>query len=186
LRGKPIGQLLVWLLLVLTIASSLEAFVREIGATPHGWQFQRAHIGAQLAAKGGRHLVIVRYGPLHSVHREWVYNMASIDEAPVVWARELDPTQNRRLLEYFKDRQVWLVDVDEDQGLPRLTPYPPEQRLNPAGDLEIDAYLYSEGSPVCYEETLLQMVARNKEWVHRDRAMEGAVDYSGRAFGAGR
>jgi hypothetical protein len=104
--------------------------VREMGAKPHGWQFQRARIGTQLAEKGGRHLVIVRYGSLHSVHHEWVYNAASIDHAQAVWARELDSTQNRKLLEYFKDRQVWLVEADQDQGLPRLTPYSQEPRLN--------------------------------------------------------
>src|SRR5262249_25362019 len=101
-----------------------------IWAKPRGWQFQRAHISAQLAEKGGRHLVIVHYRPLHSVHDEWVYNAASIDQAQVVWARELDITQNRKLLEYFKDRQAWLVEVDQDRGLPRLTPYPQELRLN--------------------------------------------------------
>jgi hypothetical protein len=133
LRGKPIGQLLVWLLVVLAIASFMEVFVREIWAKPRGWQFQRAHIGAQLAEKGGHHLVIVRYGSLHSVHQEWVYNTASIDQEQVVWARELDAMQNRTLLEYFKDRQVWLVEVDQDQGPPRLMPYPQELRLNHSG-----------------------------------------------------
>jgi hypothetical protein len=115
---------------VMAIASFIEVFVRGIWTKPHGWQFQRAQIGAQLAATGGRHLVIVRYGPLHSVHREWVYNAASIDQAQVVWARELDITQNRKLLEYFQDRQVWLVEVDQDQDLPRLRPYPQEPRLH--------------------------------------------------------
>jgi hypothetical protein len=72
--------------------------------------------------------VIVRYGPLHNVHREWVYNAADIDGAKVVWAREMDTAQNRKILEYFKDRQVWLLEVDEVDVPPKLVPYPIELR----------------------------------------------------------
>jgi hypothetical protein len=42
----------------------------------------------------------------------------------VVWAREMDAAHNRKLLEYFKDRQVWLVE--EDHVPPKLVPYPHE------------------------------------------------------------
>jgi hypothetical protein len=129
-KSKPIGQVVVWMIVVLVIASFMEVFARGIGATPDGWEFHRAHIGAQLAEKGGRHLVLVRYGPLHSALNEWVYNAASIDHAQVVWARELDIAQNRTLLEYFRDRAAWLVEVDRDQDLPRLTPYPQETQLS--------------------------------------------------------
>lgn len=79
---------------------------------------------AQLKRAEGRHLVIVRYGPRHSPHSEWVYNEADIDGAKVVWAREMDRAQNGKLLEYFKDRHVWLVEVDKDHSSPELTPYP--------------------------------------------------------------
>jgi hypothetical protein len=53
-----------------------------------------------------------------------VYNEAEIDGAKVVWAREMDGTQNRKLLEYFKDRHVWLVEVGKDHSYPELTSYP--------------------------------------------------------------
>jgi hypothetical protein len=58
--------------------------------------------------------VIVRYGPAHSFEKEWVCNEADIDSAKVVWAREMDSAQNRKLLEYFKDRHVWLVEVGKE------------------------------------------------------------------------
>jgi hypothetical protein len=69
----------------------------------------------------GRHLVIVRYGPNHPLQEEWVYNRADIDAARVVWAREMDPQEERKLLEYFKDRRVWVLTVD--QASRRLKPY---------------------------------------------------------------
>jgi hypothetical protein len=57
----------------------------------------RARILAQLKETTVRHLVMVRYGPGHSLHDEWVYNEANIDSAKVVWAREMDGAQNRKL-----------------------------------------------------------------------------------------
>ena len=39
-----------------------------------------------------------------------------------VWAREMDEAQNRKLLQYFKDRQVWLLETDIES--PKLAPYP--------------------------------------------------------------
>ena len=64
-----------------------------------------------LLKEGGKHLVIVRYDPQHIIHFEWVYNDADIDHSPVVWAREMDVAKDEELLKYFKDRQVWHVEV---------------------------------------------------------------------------
>jgi hypothetical protein len=71
---------------------------------------------------GGRHLVIVRYTDQHNPHQEWVYNEADIDGARVVWAREMDRSRNRRLVEYFSGRMVWLLEPDGRS--PALSPYP--------------------------------------------------------------
>ena len=70
---------------------------------------QRVEIQRQLNATPGKHVVIVEYSDTHSVHEEWVYNGADIDGSKVVWARDLGPEQNARLLNYFKDRTVWIV-----------------------------------------------------------------------------
>ena len=87
----------------------------------------RAAIHEKLSHTPGKHLILVRYGEDHNIHDEWVYNGAEIDSAKVLWARELDPQQNARLLSYFKDRHVWLVEPDKDNT--ELIPYapPPEQ-----------------------------------------------------------
>ncbi len=89
----------------------------------------RARVLRELAAKGGRHLVLVRYRLTHDTGDEWVYNAADIDHAPIVWAREMDPTSNRALLRYFQDRQVWLVQPDLKP--PMLSHYDPSQPPDP-------------------------------------------------------
>lgn len=60
----------------------------------------------------GKHLILVRYHGSHFFADEWVYNAANIDSARVVWAKELGGEQDRRLLGYFSDRQVWLFEPD--------------------------------------------------------------------------
>ena len=57
-----------------------------------------------------------------SGYRDWTRNGADIDGSEVVWAREMDAARNQRLLEYFKDRRAWLLDVQS--GVVTLLPYP--------------------------------------------------------------
>jgi hypothetical protein len=76
--------------------------------------YKRDELITRLKKTGGRHLVIVRYTPDHIAHWEWVYNDADIDNAPVVWAREMDAGHNAELIRYFHDRHVWLMEPDVD------------------------------------------------------------------------
>jgi hypothetical protein len=62
-----------------------------------------------------------RYAPHHDFDREWVYNEADIDAAKVVWARDMGRSANQELLDYFRDRKVWLVEADSPA--PQLRPY---------------------------------------------------------------
>jgi len=87
---------------------------------PRG-DFGRAKLQASLERLPGRQLVIVRYGPHHETFCEWVYNEADIDGAKVVWARDMGSVQNRELIRYFEDRQVFLLEADSHP--PRLTAY---------------------------------------------------------------
>ena len=87
-------------------------------AWPRG-NLERAAILRQLRAMREEQLVIVRYGQDHDIDREWVWNEASIDDAKVVWARDLGDAQNQELLEYFKNRQVWRLDADDPSPKPQ-------------------------------------------------------------------
>lgn len=77
----------------------------------------RADVLARLEREPGLQLAIVRYGAHHNPLEEWVYNRADVDRARVVWAR--DTGANADLLDYFRERRVWLVEADETP--PRLT-----------------------------------------------------------------
>jgi hypothetical protein len=122
-HGRRVGRVLVWAIPMICVVSLGVALVQQLQVDPSAWYLQRARILAQFQQNGGRHLVIVRYGPRHSPAKEWVYNEADIDAAKVVWGREMETTQNHALVEYFKDRQVWLLDVPQDQTIPTLAPY---------------------------------------------------------------
>jgi hypothetical protein len=78
----------------------------------HEWSLARAAAQSELEQRTAKQLVIVRYSPAHIYHYEWVYNAADIDGAKVVWARSLGPEKDARLLDYFKDREIWYIAPD--------------------------------------------------------------------------
>lgn len=80
----------------------------------------RIAIAHQLAALPGQQLVFVHYAPSHMFH-DWIHNAAEIDRARVVWARDLGPAENEKLLHYFSNRTPWLLDPDV--WPPSLKPY---------------------------------------------------------------
>lgn len=72
----------------------------------------RAYIAEWLSRRAAGQLVIVRYGKFHEPNQEWVYNGADIDSQHIVWAREVSPGSDAKLVEYFHDREVWLLEAD--------------------------------------------------------------------------
>ncbi len=89
------------------------------------WHHQRQQIVQKLNETPEKHLIVVHYAPGHDTTNEWVYNAADIEGSQVVWAREMDPAHNRRLLDYFKNRRVWLLLADAKP--PRLIEHKPQK-----------------------------------------------------------
>lgn len=125
-RGRRVGialsRAIFALLLLDTVSLAARRQCDRIGWTCKG-DPSRLAIQNQLEQTPGKHLVIVRYGEDHNIHDEWVYNVAEIDGAKVLWARELTKEQNEKLFSYFKDRKIWLATPDTDNTY--LEPYTP-------------------------------------------------------------
>jgi hypothetical protein len=137
IRGIPVGHDAVQILLFLCVAHFLFWYGlhasrdEELYAamTPfetwdainHGDPQGRIAIRRLLDAAPGRQLVFVRYGPGHQF-QEWVHNAADIDYSRIVWARDLGPDEDQKLLRYYPDRTAWLLQPDTRP--PQLQPYP--------------------------------------------------------------
>jgi hypothetical protein len=87
----------------------------------HGNPERRILVNRQLDGVPGRVLVFVRYSPRHIFQDEWVYNRAAIDDARIVWARDLGDAENQQLLHYYPDRTALLLEPDAQP--PGLTAY---------------------------------------------------------------
>jgi hypothetical protein len=84
----------------------------------------RKPVERRLAAMPGEHLVLVRYSKDHNSGEEYVYNDADIDRAKTVWAREILGMDLTPLLNYFRNRDVWVFEPDEDNE--SVSPYSPQ------------------------------------------------------------
>jgi len=121
LRGYRVGVFASRLVVVLVIARVFFPGTETVHPPQRDWNLARAQIVGQLQATSQKHLVIVRYAPDHAVHHEWVYNAADIDGSKVVWARDIPGQDLQPLLDYYRDRQIWVVDADAAH--PRPEPY---------------------------------------------------------------
>jgi hypothetical protein len=111
-KRRRVGQTLAWLCILSCLPVLATVFAREYRNNRGGWWFERHRIEQHLLGQPGEHLVFVRYTPEHVTGHEWVFNSADIDGSRIVWAREMSDQRDRRLIEYFPDRQVWLVHAD--------------------------------------------------------------------------
>jgi hypothetical protein len=81
---------------------------------PFGFAPIRARMEQSLTLSRERCVVFVRYATTHSPFDEWIYNKADIDQAPVIWARDLGQAQNNRVMAYYgKSRHYWLLEADQ-------------------------------------------------------------------------
>jgi hypothetical protein len=68
----------------------------------------------KLNLNGRKDLVIVHYDQEHKSNNEFVYNEPDIENADVIWARDLGEKKNKELINYFKERNIWYYYPDED------------------------------------------------------------------------
>jgi hypothetical protein len=131
---RPLGTALTLAVLVFAVAESHAGYRTEWGESTskrQNWAGTRVQWQRALELRPGPDLVMVRYDEGHSFHQEWVYNGADIDGAPVVWAREMDDESNRRLFDYFSERETWLLVSGATQAT--LDPYPAGTASEEAG-----------------------------------------------------
>jgi len=137
-EGKPVGLTLSRLLVTLCLAmAGLRVLAEPLHLTPPQWPgglwiywwsgpghfgVERAQVENRLEQLPGPQLAIVRYSPEHYPMDEWVYNAADIESSKVIWAREMDATNNMELIRYYKNRRAWLVQPDLPSE--KASPYP--------------------------------------------------------------
>ncbi len=78
----------------------------------------RGVIAQQLRSLPGQHLIFVRYSALHRFE-EWIHNDADIDASQNVWANDLGPEENAKLVRYYPNRTVFLLEPDTHPPLLR-------------------------------------------------------------------
>ncbi|MEO7142556.1 MAG: hypothetical protein ABI165_03550 [Bryobacteraceae bacterium] len=138
LRGWPAGReaavlivflcaahFLFWYGLHLLDTREFSQAVRQYevwDAINHREPEDRIAVRRELTQPSGKLLVFVHYDwPQHIFRDGWINNAATINAARVVWAHDLGPGENEKLLRYYPDRTAWLLEPDVQP--PRLTPY---------------------------------------------------------------
>ena len=112
---RPIGAALSRVIVLALLFDVTQLVAQRLGDSQGwgGWGLSdRADLLHELESTPGEHVVLVRYGPDHSVHEEWVFNSADIDASKVIWARDLPGEVNDQLLRYYPDRTIWLATPD--------------------------------------------------------------------------
>jgi len=130
-RGQRWALAIVPVVLVWHIATLVQLCTQYATWDPQGWQWDRERIRTELENKTRPQLVLVHYAADHNGHAEWVYNLADIDRSKVVWARSMGPERDQELLDYFPDRQTWLLEADTPH--PQLQPIARQSSLVRAG-----------------------------------------------------
>jgi hypothetical protein len=125
MTGRGMVRIILACLVLSFVAQAALSRLRLPRTRETAWPWRRLEIERSLS-KNGEHLILVEYGPRHIPDREWVYNRADIDAAPVVWARSLGDAEDAELRRHFAGRTMWRLHVDDDFGPFTLTPLAPE------------------------------------------------------------
>jgi hypothetical protein len=115
---RPIGAALSRAILLALVVDVSLLVSQRLGDSQGwgGWGLSdRADLLHELESTPGKHVVLVRYGPDHSVHEEWVFNAADIDASKVIWARDLPGEFNDQVFRYYPDRTIWLATPESGE-----------------------------------------------------------------------
>jgi hypothetical protein len=85
----------------------------------------KARILAMLDSTDGKHLALVKPKTDPDNVFQWIYNDADIDASKIVWARDMGAEGNRALIEYFRDRKIWVVDPNVEPAT--IVPFSPRR-----------------------------------------------------------
>jgi hypothetical protein len=124
-HGKRTGLFLARASIMLCAVSVVHSWRTAASQYPDRWWDQREQVMREIRAAGGRHLILVRYAKNFSTepgYRDWVRNLADLDTAEIVWAREMGNESDGKLVKYYEDRHRWRLDV-APAGV-QLRPYP--------------------------------------------------------------
>ncbi len=80
-------------------------------------QRQRREIAQQLDRLPGRQLVFVQYSADYSIHDEWVYNRADLQQAKVVFAHDLSNERDESLLAEYPGRQALRLTLSPSEAM---------------------------------------------------------------------
>ncbi|MBV8553450.1 MAG: hypothetical protein JOY54_19305 [Acidobacteriaceae bacterium] len=134
IRGMHVGFEIVRVLVLLCLAEFAVWYALHLFESPaaypvlqyetwdsinHNNPRRRIEVRSQLAAISGQLLVFVHYSPRHVYQDEWVWNAADIDASRIVYARDLG-AENEKLIRYFPNRKILLLEPDEDP--PSISP----------------------------------------------------------------
>jgi hypothetical protein len=140
--GQPVGLGLVRSMITICIVLTvLRTFAGPLHLKLDSWPTwswhgsrdfgePRAMVQAALERIPGKQLAIVRYSASHNSLDEWVYNAADIADSRVIWAREMQTADDQQLVEYYKGRNVWLIQPDSEPA--EISPYGVSKRESAA------------------------------------------------------
>ncbi len=142
-RGREVGLFLsraipIGCLLMATIPASAHRLGWRLNFWPLQWalgspaEIQGPKIKSSISAEGKKALVFVEYGNDHDPGSEWVYNEPDIQNAPIIWARRVNPKSDAALRRRFRRRSIWVLRPD--QHPPGLVRIPPESAGALPGD----------------------------------------------------
>ena len=127
LRGVSVGGEICRVLIVLCLADFMTWYVLHLFESPvvypvlqyetwdsinHENPERRIRVRRQIETIKGNLLVVVRYSPHHAYQNEWVWNEADIDASRVIYARDLGPAEDEKLIRHYSNRKVFLLEPD--------------------------------------------------------------------------